>query len=243
MLGAYVAYTLVARAGPRPAGLLGRGGAGRVRGRAHRRSDRSAAAEADLRGAGAAATRRDLRRRADRARRRAGAVGRRGPARPARPGLRRRGRASSAASIPDLRPAAARRRAARAAGAVVAPRAHPLRHADARRRPRIACSRARWASTSARCSPRSSRSARLLAGLAGALQLPREPANLGMDLAIIAEAFVVTVVGGLGSIPGAFRRRAADRTHQGALHCARHRRARRHRDSPSPSSRWSPSSS
>ncbi|MEO8304071.1 MAG: ABC transporter permease [Betaproteobacteria bacterium] len=43
-----------------------------------------------------------------------------------------------------------------------------------------------------------------LAGLAGALQLPREPANLGMDLSIIVEAFVVTVVGGLGSIPGAF---------------------------------------
>ena len=43
-----------------------------------------------------------------------------------------------------------------------------------------------------------------LAGLAGALQLPREPANLGMDLAVIAEAFVVTVVGGLGSITGAF---------------------------------------
>jgi len=43
-----------------------------------------------------------------------------------------------------------------------------------------------------------------LAGAAGALQLPREPANLGMDLGIIAEVFVVTVVGGLGSIPGAF---------------------------------------
>jgi len=43
-----------------------------------------------------------------------------------------------------------------------------------------------------------------LAGLAGALRLPDEPANLGMDLAVIAEAFVVTVVGGLGSIPGAF---------------------------------------
>ena len=43
-----------------------------------------------------------------------------------------------------------------------------------------------------------------LAGLAGAMQLPREPANLGMDLAIVADAFVVTVVGGLGSIPGAF---------------------------------------
>jgi branched-chain amino acid transport system permease protein len=43
-----------------------------------------------------------------------------------------------------------------------------------------------------------------LAGLAGALQLPREPANLNMDLSVVAEAFVVTVVGGLGSIPGAF---------------------------------------
>ena len=43
-----------------------------------------------------------------------------------------------------------------------------------------------------------------LAGLAGALQLPREPASLGMDLSIIADAFVVTVIGGLGSIPGAF---------------------------------------
>ena len=43
-----------------------------------------------------------------------------------------------------------------------------------------------------------------LAGLGGALQLPREPANLNMDLTVVAEAFVVTVVGGLGSIPGAF---------------------------------------
>ncbi len=43
-----------------------------------------------------------------------------------------------------------------------------------------------------------------LAGLAGALQLPREPANLNMDLSIIVDAFVVTVVGGLGSIPGAY---------------------------------------
>ncbi|HYF07151.1 MAG TPA: ABC transporter permease [Acetobacteraceae bacterium] len=44
----------------------------------------------------------------------------------------------------------------------------------------------------------------LLAGLGGALQLPRESVNLHMDLAIIAEAFVVVVVGGLGSLPGAF---------------------------------------
>ena len=44
----------------------------------------------------------------------------------------------------------------------------------------------------------------VLAGLGGALQLPREPANLGMDLNVIAEVFVVVVVGGMGSIPGAF---------------------------------------
>ena len=43
-----------------------------------------------------------------------------------------------------------------------------------------------------------------LAGLGGALQLPREPANLEMDLNIIGSAFVVVVVGGMGSIPGAF---------------------------------------
>lgn len=43
-----------------------------------------------------------------------------------------------------------------------------------------------------------------LAGIAGALALPREPANLAMDLTIIADVFVVTVVGGLGSIPGAY---------------------------------------
>jgi len=43
-----------------------------------------------------------------------------------------------------------------------------------------------------------------LAGLGGALQLPREAVNLGMDLNIIAEAFVVVVVGGMGSLTGAF---------------------------------------
>lgn len=44
----------------------------------------------------------------------------------------------------------------------------------------------------------------VLAGLGGALQIPREPANLELDLTVIADAFVVTVVGGLGSIGGAF---------------------------------------
>ncbi|MEI2417950.1 ABC transporter permease [Orrella sp. JC864] len=44
----------------------------------------------------------------------------------------------------------------------------------------------------------------MLAGLGGALQLPREPASLSLDLRVIGEAFVVVVVGGMGSIPGAF---------------------------------------
>ena len=44
----------------------------------------------------------------------------------------------------------------------------------------------------------------MLAGLGGALQLPRESANLDLDIHTIGSAFVVVVVGGMGSIPGAF---------------------------------------
>ena len=36
-----------------------------------------------------------------------------------------------------------------------------------------------------------------------ALQIPRETVNLQMDMAILVEAFVVVVVGGLGSVTGA----------------------------------------
>ena len=43
-----------------------------------------------------------------------------------------------------------------------------------------------------------------LAGFAGALQTPKLAANPNMDISIIAEAFVVTVVGGMGSVSGAF---------------------------------------
>ncbi len=43
-----------------------------------------------------------------------------------------------------------------------------------------------------------------LAGLGGAVQLPKGGANLLMDLNVIASAFVVVVVGGMGSIPGAY---------------------------------------
>jgi len=44
----------------------------------------------------------------------------------------------------------------------------------------------------------------LLSGLGGALQVAREPANLMMDLSVISDAFVVVVVGGMGSIAGAY---------------------------------------
>jgi branched-chain amino acid transport system permease protein len=43
-----------------------------------------------------------------------------------------------------------------------------------------------------------------LAGLGGALQVAREPASLTTDLTVISDAFVVVVVGGMGSIPGAW---------------------------------------
>ena len=43
-----------------------------------------------------------------------------------------------------------------------------------------------------------------LAGLGGALQIAREPANLAMDLNVLSDAFVVVVVGGMGSITGAY---------------------------------------
>jgi len=43
-----------------------------------------------------------------------------------------------------------------------------------------------------------------LAGLGGALQVAREPANLATDLTAIGDAFVVVVVGGMGSISGAY---------------------------------------
>ena len=58
----------------------------------------------------------------------------------------------------------------------------------------------------------------VLAGLGGALQIPREPANLDLDLSVIADAFVVTVVGGLGSLGGAFLAAHPDRRRQGVLH-------------------------
>ena len=42
-----------------------------------------------------------------------------------------------------------------------------------------------------------------LAGLAGALQVPRVPLTIVMDTTVIVEAFVVVVIGGMGSVWGA----------------------------------------
>jgi branched-chain amino acid transport system permease protein len=42
-----------------------------------------------------------------------------------------------------------------------------------------------------------------LAGLGGALQVPRQALTTVMDTTIIVEAFVVVVIGGMGSVPGA----------------------------------------
>jgi branched-chain amino acid transport system permease protein len=44
----------------------------------------------------------------------------------------------------------------------------------------------------------------MLAGFGGALQIAREPATLATDLIVIGDAFVVVVVGGMGSISGAY---------------------------------------
>jgi branched-chain amino acid transport system permease protein len=43
-----------------------------------------------------------------------------------------------------------------------------------------------------------------LGGLGGALQLPKEAATLDLDINMIGAAFVVVVVGGMGSLPGAY---------------------------------------
>lgn len=43
-----------------------------------------------------------------------------------------------------------------------------------------------------------------IAGFGGALQMAREPASLTLDLSVLGDAFVVVVVGGMGSIRGAY---------------------------------------
>ena len=52
-----------------------------------------------------------------------------------------------------------------------------------------------------RCSP----------GLAGALAAPVRSIVSGMGLSVVVESFIVTVIGGMGSVAGALVGRAADR--------------------------------
>jgi branched-chain amino acid transport system permease protein len=43
-----------------------------------------------------------------------------------------------------------------------------------------------------------------LAAFGGALQMPREPASTALALAVVGDAFVIVVIGGLGSLKGAY---------------------------------------
>ena len=128
----------------------------------------------------------------------------------ARPGLRG-AVADPRPALPALRPVADRHRAAGAGRPVAAADAHALGRAGARRHPGPRDGGRPRRRPGGCCSPRCSPLGALLAGLGGALQLPREPANLDMDLSVIADAFVVVVVGGMGSMPGAYLAAAADR--------------------------------
>ena len=107
-------------------------------------------------------------------------------------------------AVPALRPRADRRRPAGARRALAAAAPHALRAPWCARRPRTATWWRRSASISACCSPRSSRSVRGSPGWAARWPCPTASANLQMDLSTITDAFVVVVVGGLGSIGGAY---------------------------------------
>ncbi len=61
----------------------------------------------------------------------------------------------------------------------------------------------RWASTSTATTSSRSRSASLLAALAGAFMAPTVSVVPGLGVEIIVLSFAVVVIGGLGSLPGA----------------------------------------
>ena len=109
-----------------------------------------------------------------------------------RPRPRGRGR-DPGPPLPAIRPAAHRRRPDRAGPAVAAADAHALGPAAARRLGEsmlaaLGVNQA-WLFTSAFTL------GAFLEGLGGALAAPRTPATLGLDLEVIASAFVVVVVG------------------------------------------------
>ena len=204
MLGAYIAVSLAERLAAAVTRVLGSGrhsGAGH--GAARRRAGDAGAAPA-LPEPGAVPVARHLRRRADRAGRRAWRSGdRRTCWDRARPGLRASIRILGR-PFPDIRAAADRARPAGAGPALAAVPPDPLGNAGAGRHPGPRDGGGAGRQPDAGCSPPSCSSAPCWPGLGGALQIPREAVNLHMDLNIIVEAFVVVVVGGMGSVGGAF---------------------------------------
>ena len=214
MLGTYIAYSFATRIG----GALGFWGgivATAIVVGAHRRADRDRAAAADLPRARAVPAARHLRAGAGHQRRHALAVGPGRSARAARARLARRDR-SARPPAAELRPV-------------------PDLH-----RPRWCC----WSLHFALARTRFGRLVRAatqdremvgalgvnqamlftavfalgaaLAGLGGALQVAREPANLATDLVAIGDAFVVVVVGGMGSITRRLSRRRHHRRGESA---------------------------
>ena len=205
MLGAYLAVSLTGWLGGATSacGLLAGAPARGAAGRPARRAGRDPAAAPDLPGARAVPAARDLRRRADR--RPAGdhRLGAAGPDRAARPGPRRLRSASSASASRNTSCVLI------ALGPLVLGALYALfRHTrwgilvraatqDREMVGALGVNQA-WLFTSVFALGAG------LAALGGALQLPREAVTHDMDLRIIADAFVVVVVGGMGSVLGAF---------------------------------------
>ncbi len=100
-------------------------------------------------------------------------------------------------AVPDLRHGGDR------AGAVAVPREDALRADRPRRLARRRDLQGARASTSRASGWWCSASAPAIAGLCGVLAAPTRAVNPEMGIHVLAESFVVTVVGGMGSLPGA----------------------------------------
>ena len=228
MLGLYAAVSLSqAFAGIGPLGWWGGVLLAALARRRARRADRDRAAAPALRRARALPAARDLRPGAGDPRRRALDLGLGGPARPEGAGHEGRGRGARASSFPSYD----------VFSIFVGPlvlgalwllltrtRWGLLVRAATQDREMVGALgvNQRWLFTSVFAL------GTFLAALGGALQMPHEPANLNLDLALIGEAFVVVVVGGMGSIPGAFVAAVLIADGQGVLHRRRlDRRLRR----------------
>ena len=126
-------------------------------------------------------------------------------------------------AMPAIRPVPDRRRPAGAGRADAGCSRARASACWSARRPRTACSPAALGIDERALFTAVFALGAFLAGLAGALQLPREPANLGMDLAIDRRRVRRHRRRRPGLDSRRVRRRAAHRPRQGAVHRARHR--------------------